>query len=483
MDTVRTRFAPSPTGKLHVGGLRTALYNFLYARQHKGQFLLRLEDTDQTRKVEGAEEDIQRALDWAGITPDESPWREGAVGPYIQSKRLDIYHEHADQLIRKNKAFYCFCSTERLQTLREKQKSMKQATKYDGACEHLDEKTVRQKISDGVPHVVRMKIPVDEMIVFSDAVRQRVEFNSNGIDNQILIKSDGFPTYHMANVIDDHHMRISHVIRGEEWLSSTPKHILLYRYFGWDLPIFAHLPLLLNSDRSKLSKRQGDVSVGDYIEKGYLPEAFVNFIALLGWHPSGNEELFTMPQLIQMFSLDRISKAGAVFDLQKLDSINTTYLRDLPFDQFCRLAEPSCRQAGIDTEDRETFTTIMSIVQTYADNIQTIPDAARVFYEKGPFDFTDPAFHGILTAESTPKVLRAFQEKTRTSDAFGKESFTKIIKEIQTETKIKGKWLYMPLRIALTGRLHGPEIYFFTQVFTKEKRSERIDSLLNYLDA
>lgn len=288
--SVRVRYAPSPTGFLHLGGLRTALYNHLFAAQRGGAFVLRIEDTDRTREVPGAAESLLTALEWCGVTPDEGPGRIGGPhGPYVQSERLDIYKDHVDTLLDSGWAYRCFCTADRLEALRRDQRARGLPSLYDRACLGLDKDEVERRVAAGEPHVVRLKVPPGASVV-QDAVWGETRFPHSVIDDQVLLKSDGYPTYHLASVVDDHLMRISHVIRGEEWLSSTPKHQLLYEAFGWDAPQFVHLPLLLNADRSKLSKRQGDVAVEDYARKGYLPEALVNFVALLGWRPGGGAE-------------------------------------------------------------------------------------------------------------------------------------------------------------------------------------------------
>ncbi|MBP9120921.1 MAG: glutamate--tRNA ligase, partial [Ignavibacterium sp.] len=327
-ETPRVRFAPSPTGYLHVGGLRTALYNYLFAKRNNGTFVLRIEDTDRNRFVEGAVENLIKALKWAGLDFDEGPETGGDFGPYMQSQRLDIYKKYADELIEKGKAYYCFCTPERLKALKEEQEKQKlPQAKYDKLCLHLTKKEVENKLASGIPKVVRLNVEENHTIKFDDIIREHVEFESNNVDDQVLIKSDGYPTYHLANVVDDHLMKITHVIRGEEWLSSTPKHVLLYDAFDWERPIFAHLPLLLNPDRSKLSKRQGDVAVEDYRDKGFLKDALVNFVALLGWNAGDDREFYYIDELIKSFSLERVNKAGAVFDLQKLNWLNAEHLR------------------------------------------------------------------------------------------------------------------------------------------------------------
>ena len=311
---IRDRFAPSPTGNVHVGSLRTALYNYLFAKKNNGQFLLRLEDTDRTRYEEGAVENLLDALMVTGVVPDEGLFEEdgkiiqkGDCGPYIQSERLDIYKKYIDQLLENGQAYYCFCTKERLDEVREKQKAAGETPRYDGHCRNLPREEVEARVAAGEPCVIRLKLPEDHVVAFDDAVRGRIEINTNDLDDQVLIKTDGFPTYHFAVVVDDHLMGITHVIRGEEWLPSTPKHVYLYECFGWEQPQYVHLSNILNDDHKKLSKRQGDVSVGDFLKKGYLPEALINFLALLGWSPENEQEIFSMDELIEAFDLSRIN--------------------------------------------------------------------------------------------------------------------------------------------------------------------------------
>src|SRR3989344_2637925 len=295
----KTRFAPSPTGYLHVGGLRTALYSYLFAKKNKGKFLLRIEDTDRERFVEGSVAGILNSLYWAGIAPDEGNviGKNGKVGevgkngPYTQSERLPIYKEYADKLLADGNAYYCFCTSAHLEKLREEQQAKKLPSSYDGRCLSINPEAAKKRMLSGEKCVVRLKMPKSGETIFTDLIRGEVRFRNEFVDDQVLIKSDGYPTYHLAVVVDDHLMEITHIIRGEEWISSVPKHLQLYKYFGWDVPQMAHLPLLLNSDKSKLSKRQGDVAVGDYIQKGYLPEALINFVAFLGWNPGDDREL------------------------------------------------------------------------------------------------------------------------------------------------------------------------------------------------
>jgi len=329
---VVTRFAPSPTGMLHIGGLRTALYSYLLAKQNNGKFILRIEDTDQSRFVAGATEDIINSLAELGLQPDN------LNNLYYQSKNIEKYQNYAEKLIKQDKAYYCFCSADRLAKLREEQIAKKQAPGYDGHCRTLDQKTIDNYQKLNKPHVVRFKTPRQEEIKFIDIVRGEISIKTDNIDDQVLIKSDGFPTYHLAVVIDDHQMKITHIIRGEEWLPSTPKHVLLYQAFGWDLPNYVHLPLLLNKDRSKLSKRSNDVAAHDYLQKGYLPAALINFMVLLGWNPGDDRELFTLDQLISEFKLERINKSGAIFYLDKLNWFGQQYFQKMTAVEFYQAA-------------------------------------------------------------------------------------------------------------------------------------------------
>ncbi|KAN0026590.1 hypothetical protein ACTFIV_007579 [Dictyostelium citrinum] len=344
-DKVRVRYAPSPTGYLHLGGLRTALFNYLFAKKNNGTFILRIEDTDRTRFVEGSAKNLAGCLEWAGIPYDEGPSRPGECGPYVQSERLPIYKEYAQRLIKSGHAYHCFCSSERLSMSRINLKNQHAMSLYDRHCLKLSEEEIQRKLESGESHTIRLKIP-QGITKFTDHVKGTVQFNNQLIDDQVLMKSDGYPTYHLASVVDDHLMGISHIIRGEEWLNSTPKHIILYEAFGWKPPQMVHVPLLLNSDKSKLSKRQGDVSVDSYMSKGYLPEALVNFVAFLGWSPSSSstttttttdststpsspssKEIFTLPELIESFSLDGINKSGSVVNMDRLDWLNVNHIR------------------------------------------------------------------------------------------------------------------------------------------------------------
>src|SRR3989338_6903326 len=353
MTEVRTRFAPSPTVSLHIGSLRTALFSFLWARKNNGKFILRVEDTDKSREVAGSLQEIVQTLTDFGIAPDEGFYwdnglkEKGEFGPYLQSQRLEIYKKYAEELVSKNHAYYCFCSPQRLEELRKQQQDQKLPPKYDKQCLKLSPEEVKQKLTAGEPHVIRLNVPLDQKIRFTDLVHGEIEIPSNDIDDQVLLKSDGYPTYHLAVVIDDYLMKITHVIRGVEWIPSTPKHILLYSAFGWESPKFAHAPNILGKSGKKLSKRESDVSVKEFIEKGYLPEALLNFIAFLGWNPKTDQEIFTLIELIDQFSLEKLNKSGAVFDLDKLDWINGLYIRKMDPTELISKAASFFKKSGI----------------------------------------------------------------------------------------------------------------------------------------
>ncbi len=337
---IKTRFSPSPTGYLHIGSLRTALYNYLFAKKHNGVFLLRIEDTDKARTVDGAADALLDVLQQVGLNVDE--------GPYVQSERIDIYKTYVDKLLEQKNAYHCFCTKERLIKLRENQTLAKMPTKYDRKCCDLTNDEVNKKISENEGFVVRMKVPEGETS-FKDDIRGVITISNSEIDDQVILKSDGFPTYHLAVVIDDHLMEVTHVIRGEEWISSVPKHVILYSWFGFDVPNFAHLPLILNEDKTKLSKRQGDVAVEDFLKDGYLPDALINFIALLGFNPKGDQEIYSMEELVKYFELTKINKGGAVFNREKLDWMNGKYISELSGADLSQLVE-SFLDENIDTK-------------------------------------------------------------------------------------------------------------------------------------
>ena len=478
-NEVRVRFAPSPTGYLHVGGLRTALYNFLFAKRNNGKFILRIEDTDRNRYVEGAVEKLIDSLKWVDLEYDEGPNKDGGFGPYFQSERLDIYQKHIDKLIEEKKAYYCFCTPERLKNLREEQQRQKlPQAKYDKKCFHLSEEEIKQKLDSGISKVVRLNVQPNQTVAFDDIVRGHVEFNTDNIDDQILIKSDGFPTYHWANVVDDHLMKISHVIRGEEWLSSTPKHVILYNYLGWELPKFAHLPLLLNPDKSKLSKRQGDVAVEDYKDKGYLKEALVNFVALLGWNYGDDKEFYLLDEMIEKFSLERVNKAGAVFNVEKLNWLNGLHIREKSNEELLPLFKEELAKSEYATNDYDDDF-LLSIISAMKERVTFVKDFiynCKYFYE-APTTYDEKIVKKRWKDDSAD-LLKQFLEAVKQMKTNDKEEWEKILHEIVEKNEIGFGRLIHPVRLAVSGVGVGPGAYELLQIIGKEEVIKRIEKAL-----
>ena len=425
------------------------------------------------------------------MVPDEGLFEEdgkivqrGDCGPYIQSERLDIYKKYIDQLLENGQAYYCFCTKERLDEVREKQKAAGETPRYDGHCRNLPKEEVEARVAAGEPYVIRLKLPEDHVVALDDAVRGRIEINTNDLDDQVLIKTDGFPTYHFAVVIDDHLMGITHVIRGEEWLPSTPKHVYLYECFGWEQPQYVHLSNILNDDHKKLSKRQGDVSVGDFLKKGYLPEALINFLALLGWSPENEQEIFSMDELIEAFDLSRINKSGAVFDRAKLDWMNAHYIKELPIEELTARMIPYLLNAGYITEsDVEKrmpwLEKVGELMRERLNYFAQVPEETKMLFDRN-FEITDSESLDILKEETVPVLFNALVEKITESDVVDTERAKAILKEIQKEhkaEKIKGKMLYMPTRIMLTGEMHGPDLTLIMDVLGKEELLLRLDRM------
>jgi glutamyl-tRNA synthetase len=465
--SVRTRFAPSPTGYLHVGGLRTALYAYLFAKQHNGALILRIEDTDQSRKVEGATEKLIEALQWAGVNYDEGPGKDGGYGPYIQSQRLPIYHEHVRQLREQGNAYRCFCTAERLEQLR-----AAGGTMYDRHCRTIPAEEAEQRAANGEPHVVRMKIPDEGEIRFHDEVRGDVTIACSTIDDQVLLKTDGFPTYHLAVVVDDRTMAVTHVIRGEEWLPSTPKHILLYRYFGWETPKFAHLPLLLNPDKSKLSKRQGDVAVEDYRAKGYLKEALVNFVAFLGWNPGDEREIFSLEQLVKEFTLERVGKAGAVFNIEKLNWMNQQHIKVKPETELLPLIMPLLREKGWDSLPEQYLLAVIGLMKERVVVTDEFVTSCPYFYEEPTaYDETSRAKNW---KPETPEHLSLLKGRLETLPVFDAASIEAALRVTAEEVKTGAGKLIHPMRLAISGAANGPSLFHMAEVLGKEAVLRRL---------
>jgi glutamyl-tRNA synthetase len=466
MPTTRTRIAPSPTGDPHVGTAYVALFNLALARRHGGQFILRIEDTDRQRSHPASERMIFEALRWLGLDWDEGPDVGGPYGPYRQSERSLIYRQHAAELVSKGAAYPCFCTPERLATLREEQKARKAAVMgYDGLCRRLDPAEAARRREKGEAHVVRLAMPAEPSMVVTDLLRGEVRFERPQMDDQVLLKSDGFPTYHLANVVDDHLMRITHVIRAEEWLSSLPKHVQLYRSFGWEMPVFCHLPLLRNADKSKISKRKNAVSLNHYRRAGYLPEAMLNFLALMSFSMPGGRDEFTLDEFVQAFELERISLGGPVFDLEKLTWLNGRYLRRLSTEEFIG------RLRGGPLSD-SYLAEVLPLVRERVDTLEGFFEYASFFFV-GEVAYDGEALRGMVPRDRIPadvsKALRALLDQHL--DALPEWSATNLETALRTGAEAEGwppKDLYMTVRLAVTGRAATPPLFETMAVLGKE---------------
>lgn len=455
MGEVRTRFAPSPTGYMHIGNLRTALYAYLIAKSNDGKFILRIEDTDQDRYVEGAIDVIYNTLKIVGIEHDEGPDIGGDYGPYIQSERKEIYQKYIKELIDKGDAYYCFCSKERLENLRQESKNKKIPFRYDGHCRNLTKAEVEEKLAAGEKYVIRQKVPQTGTTTFKDEVFGKITVENSSLDDSILIKSDGMPTYNFANVVDDHLMAITHVVRGSEYLSSTPKYNLLYKAFGWEIPIYVHLPLILREDGKKLSKREGDASFEDLYRKGFLKEAIINYIALLGWSPGTEQELFTLDELIENFSIDGLSKSPAIFDMEKLRWMNGEYIRKLSLDEFKEVATPyfkkpiKKRDVDYDVLSRllHTRTEVLSEIPEQLDFVDELPDYDIELYTHKRMK-TNPE-NALIHLKEAYKVLEELED-------WSFDSIHDSLMDLVKKLGVKNGQVLWPVRVALSGKQYTP---------------------------
>lgn len=488
---IRVRFPPSPTGFLHIGSLRTVLLNYLFAKKEKGTFLLRIEDTDRERYVEGAVESLIRTLNGLDIQYDEGPYldkngkivQKGKYGPYIQSERLDIYKKYAEQLIKEKKAYYCFCKEDRLEKMREQQAATKQPPMYDRECLGLKPEEAETKLKKNEEHVIRLLVPRDETIIFNDLLHGKVEFKGNIVDDQVLLKSDGFPTYHLAHVVDDHLMKITHVIRGEEWLSSAPKHILLYKYFGWEPPVYAHHSLLLNKEGGKLSKRRGDVAVEDFLKKGYLPQALLNFVGLLIMSvPDKANEILNVKELIKMFDWEKVHKTPAVFNTEKLDWVNSQYIKNLKAKKLVDLCKLYFEQAKIKIDNQQ----LEKIVEIAKDRMKKLSDIIELsgfllaktlkyepkllIWKKSDKSATKKNLEGLLA------ILEGIDEKE-----FRIKNLEAKIMDFISSNKLTNGEVLWPMRVALTGLDKSPGPFEVAEALGKEKSSERVRKAIERL--
>ncbi|MGI5837788.1 MAG: glutamate--tRNA ligase [Chloroflexota bacterium] len=475
-EIVRTRIAPSPTGMPHIGTFRTIVFNWLFARHHGGKFVVRIEDTDVARRVEGALEAILDGLRWLGLDWDEGPEVGGPYGPYIQSQRLSIYQEHAERLIKQGDAYRCFCTPERLSAIRQEQQRRKQPSGYPRLCRSLSEEEVNARLAQGEVPVIRFKVPMEGSTTFHDLIHGDITFPNAALDDFVLIKSDGYPTYHLAHLVDDHLMRITHVMRADEWISSTPRHMLLYQAFGWEPPKFAHVPQILGPDRSKLSKRHGATSVIAYRDMGYLPEAMLNYLALLGWAYDATTEIMSREELIRYFSIDKINKTGAIFDIKKLDWMNGYYIRQLSVPDLTSRLMPYLEQAGLTTEkDRGYVEQIVPLIQ---ERIRKLSDACELidFFFADQLEYESKLLVAKgLTAESSLSALRAAKERIANLPDWSRSALEDVTRPLADELGVKTGQLFGILRVASTGRTAAPPLFETMEVLGRERVMARLD--------
>lgn len=475
---IRVRFAPSPTGDVHVGSIWLTQFNWLFARQNNGKFIVRVEDTDQKRLVHGSVEKIYQALDWYGLTPDEGPEHGGSFGPYVQSERLPIYHQHVQQLLKQGSAYYCFCTSERLEELRAAQELQKLPPRYDKLCAVISLDQAAKRVKAGEKAVVRLNVPTTGTVTVDDLIRGQVTFSYDQIDDSVLLKSDGWPTYHLAVVVDDHLMEISHVLRAEEWLPSTPKHLLLYSAFGWSAPVFAHLPQILGPNKKKLSKRDGAASALYFRDNGYLPEVMQNFLALMGWHPKGDQEILTRAEILDQFKLEDINPSGAIFDQTKLDWMNGAYIRAMKLEDLLTRVKPFWNLSD-DLFQPDWLLNALSLIR---ERMKTLPDVneinfvfptvwneqqksfdtAQLVPKKGSMESTK---HHL---EQTAKWLADYQGTWAAAEL--KE---KMLAAISAMGKKNGEILW-PLRVALSLQAASPDVFDLLALLGKEESIRRI---------
>ncbi|MEG6523920.1 glutamate--tRNA ligase [Desulfotomaculum sp. 1211_IL3151] len=480
--SVRVRFAPSPTGPLHIGGARSALFNWLYARHHGGKFLVRIEDTDIERSSRESEKNILDALRWLGIDWDEGIEVGGPNEPYRQTERLEVYRKLAKELVATGHAYDCYCSEEELAAEREALMEKGELPRYLGKCRSLSPEDKAKFEAAGRPPVLRFRVPENQIITIHDYVRGQVEFESNGIGDFIIMKSDNIPTYNFAVVVDDHDMNISHVVRAEEHLSNTPRQILIYDALGWQKPDFAHISLILGKDRSKMSKRHGATSIEQYQNLGYLPEALVNFLALLGWSPGGEEEIFTLEEIKEQFTLEKVAKNPAVFDIDKLNWLNGHYIRQAPVGRLTKLAIPFLQEAGyleenLSQERIAWLEQVVAIARNYISYMQEITQHVDIFF-RDQVEVLEEDAKQVQTWEQMSVVMKTAHALFAAAEELTEESVKAMIKAVGKQSGLKGKFIFQPLRVAITGRTHGPELHQIIPVIGKAKTLARLEAAI-----
>lgn len=484
MSNVRVRFGPSPTGALHIGGVRTALFDWLFARNTGGKFILRIEDTDKSREVPGSVEEIQETLRWYGLDWDEGPGVGGDYGPYIQSERLDIYKQYAEQLIASGHAYRAYDTEERLKAMREDQQKRGLPTGYDRRHRYLSAEERAEYERSGAPSVVRFAIPTEGETTFTDAVYGQITYKNKVLDDQILLKSDGFPTYHLASVVDDHLMKISHVLRGEDWIPSAPLHILLYQAFGWEPPVFVHLANLLGKDRKKLSKRNGDAAALAFRDMGYLREALINFLALQGWSPREERDLFTLDEMIEKFSIEGLLNHSPITDREKLDWFNGQYIRALSLSDLTRRCLPFLHAAGLAPEQpsEETLGYIERVIALEQERIHTLADAPVLagFFLKADdaYEFDEKAVAKWFAHPGVGDRLRAVRSGYEALTEWNAVTTEAVVRDVIAQFGVKNGEVIHPVRVALSGQTTGPGLFELIDVLGKERSLRRLDRAL-----
>lgn len=483
-NDIRVRYAPSPTGHLHIGNARTALFNYLFAKNKGGKFIIRIEDTDKKRNIEGGEESQLKYLKWLGIEWDESIDKDGGFGPYRQSERNDIYKKYYDELVEKGLAYKCYCTEEELEAEREAQSDSKQIAGYSGRCRHLSAEDKEKFEKEGRQPSIRFLVPEGKVYAFDDMVKGQVSFESDGVGGDfVIVKKDGTPTYNFAVAVDDYLMKISHVLRGDDHISNTPKQLMIYEALGWEAPVFGHMTLIVNESRKKLSKRDESIIqfIEQYEELGYLPEALFNFIALLGWSPAGEEELYSKEELINIFDAERLSKSPALFDKQKLAWMNNQYIKKTDIEKLVEISLPHLIKAGRISENMtevelQWAKDLIALYQEQMSYGAEIVELSGLFF-KDEVEMDDEA-KAVIADEDVPAVLSAFLQEVEQSDEFTPESVKASIKAVQKGTGQKGKKLFMPIRVATTGQTHGPDLPKAIALLGRDKVMNRLKQLL-----
>lgn len=480
-NEVRVRYAPSPTGHLHIGNARTALFNYLYARNTGGKFIIRIEDTDKKRNIEGGEESQLRYLKWLGIDWDEGVDVGGEYGPYRQSERNDLYKKHYDELLANGKAYKCYCTEEELEQEREEQSARGETPQYSGKCAHLTPEEQQKRAEEGRKPSIRFRVPKGEVITFKDIVKDEISFETDGIGDFVIVKKDGTPTYNFAVAVDDYLMKMTHVLRGEDHISNTPKQIMIFHAFGWEAPIFGHMTLIVNENRKKLSKRDESIIqfIEQYKELGYLPQALFNFIGMLGWSPVGEEEIFSKEQFIEIFDPARLSKSPAVFDSQKLMWLNNQYVKQLELDELVDITLPHLVKVGkvseaASADEIEWASKLIGLHQEKISYGAEIVELTELFFKK-EITYNREA-RSVLDEEQVPEVLGALAEEIEKLDSFTADHIKAAIKAVQKATGHKGKNLFMPIRVAATGQTHGPDLPQAIELLGKETILTRLKS-------